>query len=124
MNSWQNLPKDLQLRDAQIASLTSKEAEQFFKLASQKCVLNTFTELFWEAMQRIRNNPNNASLQRCVDFLEERKRTLGRAYSYKNNSEIAKKLFAIHYNEVEYNIRWLLEQYNCTRKSKPYLLEV
>lgn len=122
--TWQSLPKDLQLKDEVIATLSFSETEALFLLAEQYGVTEEFTQLFWEAMSRVRNNADNVSIQKCVEFLEERKRTLGRAYSWQHNSDVAKKFFALRYNECEYNIRWLVEQYDCTRKSKPYLLEV
>ena len=124
MTTWQQLPKDLQLKDEAIAALSFSETEALFLLAEQHGVSEEFAELFWEAMSRIRNNADNVSIQKCVEFLEERKRTLGRAYNWRLNSKIAKKFLALRYNECEYNIRWLVEQYNCKRKTKPYLLEV
>lgn len=123
MNTWQSLPTELQLRDAEIASLSTQQVDNLFKRAKELSVLEPFTELFWDAMNRIYSN-DAVSMQRCVELLEERKRTLGRAYSYRKNSEFAKQYFAIRYNECEYNIRWLVEQYGCKRKTKNYLLEV
>lgn len=123
MEVWQSLPTELQLRDAEIASLSTAQVDNLFIRAKQLSVLEPFTNLFWDAMNRIYGK-DSASMQRCVELLEERKRTLGRAYAYRKNSEFAKKYFAIRYNECEYNIRWLVEQYNCKRKTKNYLLEV
>ena len=124
MTTWQQLPKDLQLKDEAIAALSFSETEALFLLAEQYGVVEEFAQLFWEAMSRVRNRADNVSIQKCIEFLEERKRTLGRAYSWRHNSDVAKKFFALRYNECEYNIRWLVEQYDCTRKTKPYLLEV
>ena len=124
MTPWQSLPKELQLRDADLTSLSLQDIEALFKLATELDVVEEFSKLFWDAMSRVRNNPDAASIQQCVNFLEERKRTLGRVHDLRCNSPQAKKYFAIKYNEVEYNIRWLVEQYDCTRKTKEYLLEV
>lgn len=127
--TWNDLPKELQVSDATMASLSLQDVNDLFELASKynKLIQSAFAELFWEAMNRVRCNANGVSVQRCVEFLEERKRSIGRTYN------IAKKRYpngwltsyqAFRYNECEYNIRWLVEQYNCTRKTKPYLLEV
>lgn len=124
MATWQSLPKELQLRDADLMSLSLQDIEALFKQATKLDVVDEFSKLFWEAMSRVRNNADATSIQQCVNFLEERKRTLGRVHDLRCNSANAKKYFAIKYNEVEYNIRWLVEQYDCTRKSEPYLLEV
>lgn len=127
MLNWQDLPAELQLTDADIKSLTTSDVESLFKSAEALGVSHHFSELFWEAVARVRCNPANASIQQCVDFLEERKRAIGRTYS------IVKKRYpngwlprwqAHRYNECEYNIRWLVEQYGVNRSSKPYLLEV
>jgi hypothetical protein len=124
MTTWQSLPVELQLRDADLVSLSLQDIEALFKQATKLGVVDQFAELFWDAMSRVRNKPDNVSIQRCVEFLEERKRTLGRACAYRYNSPYAKRYFAIRYNECEYNIRWLVEQYNCGRKSSNYLMEV
>lgn len=127
MTTWQSLPKCLQRTDKEIANISWAEVDMLFNYATELGIVDKFSELFWIAMNRVRCNPNNASIQQCVNFLEERKRTIGRAYS------IAKRKYpngwltryqAIRYNECEYNIRWLVEQYKCTRKTKEYLLEV
>ena len=123
MNSWQLLPEDLQLRDWQIQSLTLKETKDLFEKATKLGVVDVFTELFWEAMNRVRCNAKRVHADKCIEFLEERKRTLGRIYDAEP-SPIVKKFFAIRYNECELAIRWLVEQYKCYRKSKPYFLEV
>lgn len=124
MTTWQSLPVELQLRDASLVSLSLQDIEALFKQATKLGVVDQFAELFWDAMSRVRNKPDNVSIQQCVEFLEERKRTLGRACAYRYNSPHAKRYFAIRYNECEYNIRWLIEQYNCGRKSSNYLMEV
>lgn len=124
MAAWQNLPNELRRTDAELATIGLNEVQALFDHAAKLNVLDEFSELFWDAMNRVRNNPDATSIQQCVNFLEERKRTLGRCYDYSRNSQNAKKYFAIKYNECEYNIRWLVEQYDCTRKTKEYLLEV
>lgn len=123
MDAWQTLPTELQLRDADLVSLSLQKVEYFFELAAKLGVLDQFTKLFWPAFERACSNPDNCSIQRCVELLEERKRTLGRCYDHSRDTIISKRFFAMQYNNCEYNIRWLTEQYNCTRTTKPYLLE-
>lgn len=123
MTSWQSLPTELQLRDIDMVSLTLQEVEELFTTAAKLGVVEQFSEVFWEAMHRVRDNPTSATMQKCVNFIEERKRTLGRCYDISKMPEI-KEFFAIRYNEAEYCIRWLIDQYDCERKSKPYLMEV
>ena len=124
MTTWQSLPESIRRTDAEIANITWHEVNALFDHATKLGVINQFAELFWDAMSRVRNKPDNVSIQQCMEFLEERKRTLGRACAYRYNSPHAKRYFAIRYNECEYNIRWLVEQYNCERKSSNYLMEV
>ena len=123
MNNWQLLPKELQLRDWKLQSLTLQETEALFEKAREMCVVDLFAELFWEAMNRVRCDAKRSQVDNCVAFLEERKRTLGRVYDIEQ-SPVAKKFFAIRYNECELAIQWLVQQYECYRKSKPYFLEV
>lgn len=124
MTNWQNLPNELQLRDEDILSLKFKDVERLFTIADEHNVVEQFASLFWPAMARVRNNPANVSLQRCVELLEERKRSLGRLYDTYRCFPDTKTFYAIRYNECEYNIRWLVEQYGVVRKSEPHLLEV
>lgn len=124
MTTWQSLPEGLQFSDKELRELSLQTVEKLFKIAEDSGLLNEFSELFWPAMQRACSNPDTASIQKCVELMEERKRTLGRCYDYSRNSAVAKRYFAIRYNECEYNIQWLAKQYNCTRKTKEYFLEV
>lgn len=124
MSNWQSLPEPLRLPDGVLEKLTLQDIVNLFKYAEEMGVTDTFTKLFWNAMMRVRANSKRVSIQMCVDLLEERKRTLGRAINYKHNSPIAKLFFSIRYNECEYNIRWLVEQYECNRKTKPTLLKI
>ena len=128
MNCWQSLPKELQLRDADIASLSTEQAGCYFKLANQLGVREEFGELFYAAMQRV-VNPDTACIQGCVDLLESYKRQMGRRYDRELCARDGKynwlaDLIALQYNKIEYNIRWLTDQYDCVRRTKPYLLEV
>lgn len=128
MLSWQDMPTELRLRDAKLVSLSMQDVEALFNLATKFGVVDQFAELFWPAMSRARSNPTAVSIQQCVNLLEERKRSIGRAY------DNARKKYgkdhwltfyqAIKYNECEYNIRWLVDQYGCERFTKDYLLEV
>lgn len=128
MVTWQSLPEELQLRDADLRSLSMQDVEVLFNIATRKGVVDQFASLFWPAMDRARNNESIASIQRCVEFLEERKRTLGRTYDKERAKNYSSywlaRYIALRYNECEYNIRWLTEQYRCARKSQPHLLEV
>lgn len=127
MATWQNLPKCLQKTDAEIAQMSWSEIQALFNCAEDLGVLNVFSELFWDAVNRVRCGPDNTSMQQCVDFLEERKRSLGRMYSItkaRYPTGWLARFTAVKYNECEYNIRWLVDQYCCVRRSEPYLLEV
>lgn len=133
---WQQLPADLQLSDERIAKLTLKQMEDYFVAAEHVGVLDDFSQLFWEAMGRI--NASKPSLQECVYLLEERKRAIGRRYDklrgpdyeswlpdYKSwLYDYQRNRLAAKYNELEYQIRWLVEQYKLDRKTKEYFLEV
>lgn len=126
---WQQLPADLQLSDERIAKLTLKQMEDYFVAAEHVGVLDDFAQLFWEAMGRI--NASKPSLQECVYLLEERKRAIGRRYDNLREPDYKSWLYdyqrnrlAAKYNELEYQIRWLVEQYKLDRKTKEYFLEV
>lgn len=126
---WQQLPADLQLSDGAIKALSLKQTEELFATAERAGVLEDFAQLFWDAVGRI--NASKSSLQECVYLLEEHKRQYGRRYANLKEPDYKswlynyqRKRLATKYNELEYQIRWLVEQYELNRKTKPYFLEV
>lgn len=126
MNSWQSLHENLQLTDEQIKSLTTQDVCKLFKKAQAQGVEDKFSDLFWTAVNRIRNQATASNMQSVVDNLEAYKRFVGRKYNEydkKNPSGPLAKWLAGKYNDVEYNIRWLVDEYHCARKSKPYLFK-
>lgn len=130
MKQWQQLPADLQLSDEAIKALSLKQTEELFATAERACVLEDFAQLFWDAVARI--NATKPSLQECVYLLEERKRQYGRRYANLKEPDYKKpwlynyqrKRLATKYNELEYQIQWLVRQYGLKRTSKEYFLEV
>jgi hypothetical protein len=127
-NVWETLPAQLQLRDADLVSLSAQDVEELFHKASCLDVLDQFAEIFWNEMSRVCSDESNLSMQECVDYLEERKRALGRHYSILKRKYSSKdwlpKLTALRYNRLELLLRWLCTRPDCERRSKEYLLEV
>ena len=133
MLSWTSLPNNLQLKDRDFTSLTLGEVKDFFELAQKEHCVNDFATLFFESYSRAKASATRNNVQTLVDTLEDYKRYLGRAYARTKHRvktlgalSLLPKMwtYAFEYNECEYQIQWLLTQYECTRHSKPYFLEV
>jgi hypothetical protein len=123
---WMALPDELRPHNYDIRNISLQETEQLFKRADKLGVLERFAELFWDTISLAKQS--NASLQKCIKLLEEQKRLIGRQYDKMPSntlvSKARKNYVAEKYNEIEYQIRWMVKTFELTRTSEPYLLEV
>lgn len=119
------LPEILNLSNYDLKHISLKDTEFLFKQAKKLNVLDEFADQFWTALSI--SKASKPSLQECVYLLEEQKRQLGRKYdkmrSSDNNKE-RRNYVATKYNEIEHQIRWLIDTFDLYRTSEPYLLEV
>lgn len=119
------LPEILNLSNYDLRHISLKDTEFLFKQAKKLGVLDEFADQFWTALSI--SKASKPSLQECVYLLEEQKRQLGRKYdkmrSSDNNKE-RRNYVATKYNEIEHQIRWLIDTFDLYRTSEPYLLEV
>lgn len=123
---WMALPEELRPHNYDIKHISMQETEKLFKRADELGVLDRFAELFWNTMQLTRQS--KASLQEGVNLLEEQKRLIGRQYDKMPSNTIVSKArkhyIAVKYNEIEHQIRWMVNTFKLRRTSEPYLLEV
>lgn len=113
-------PVEVRVTDDDIRTMSISDIQNSFTIAKALLGQDEFTEycaIFWIMVNRVRSNPSNASIQKIVDDLESVKRQLGRQYNSTKSISAA-----IKYNEIEYDIRQLVANYNVKRTSKPYLL--
>lgn len=131
MIAFTNYPRECYYEDGTIAKMSLKELQQAFEKAENllpKSVFNDWCETMWLAIERVRNNASNKQLQDIVYHLEERKRTLGRTYNkvvneYGATSWLA-QFQAWRYNNIEMDIRWLVEQYELNRTTQRHLINI
>ena len=119
------LPEILNLSNYDLRHISLKDTEFLFKQAKKLNVLDQFTDAFWTALSVTKEV--KPSLQEAVNLLEEQKRQLGRKYDKMQsttNNRVRKNYVAMKYNEIEYQIRWLVATFDLYRTSEPYLLEV
>ena len=119
------LPEVLNLSNYDLRHISLKDIEFLFKQAKKLNVLDQFTDAFWTAMSVTKEV--KPSLQEAVNLLEEQKRQLGRKYDKmrsSDNNRVRKNYVAMKYNEIEYQIRWFISNFDLYRTSEPYLLEV
>lgn len=119
------LPEVLKPSNYDLRHISLKDIEFLFKQAKKLNVLDQFTDAFWTAMSVTKEV--KPSLQEAVNLLEEQKRQLGRKYDKMQsttNNRVRKNYVAMKYNEIEYQIRWFISNYDLYRTSEPYLLEV
>lgn len=123
---WMALPEELRPSNYDINHISLQETEQLFKKADKLGVLDQFAELFWDTIQLARQS--KASLQEAVNLLEEQKRQIGRQYDKMPSntfvSKARKHYIGVKYNEIEYQIRWMVDTFKLTRSSEQYTLEV
>lgn len=123
---WMALPKELRPSNYDLKHISLQDTELLFKKANELGVLDKFAELFWDAISLARQE--KPSLQECLHLLEEQKRLIGRQYDkMPSNTPISKarkNYVAEKYNEIEYQIRWMVKTFKLTRTSERYLLEV
>ncbi len=123
---WMALPEELRPSNYDIKHISLQETEQLFKKADKLGVLDRFTELFWDTIQLARQS--KASLQEAVNLLEEQKRLVGRQYDKMPSntfvSKARKHYVGVKYNEIEYQIRWMVDTFKLNRTSEQYTLEV
>ena len=123
---WMALPEELRPSNYDLKHISLQDTELLFKKADELGVLDQFTELFWDAISLARQE--KPSLQEAVNLLEEQKRLMGRQYDKMPSntfvSRARKHYIATKYNEIEYQIRWMVDTFKLTRASEPYLLEV
>ena len=119
------LPEVLNLSNYDLKHISLKDTEFLFKQAKKLNVLDEFADQFWTAIGI--SKASKPSLQECVYLLEEQKRQLGRKYDKmksSDNNEAHRNYVATKYNEIEHQIRWLIDTFDLYRTSEPYLLEV
>ena len=119
------LPEVIKPSNYDLRHISLKDTEFLFKQAKKLNVLDQFTDAFWTAMSVTKEV--KPSLQEAVNLLEEQKRQLGRKYDKMQsttNNRVRKNYVAMKYNEIEYQIRWLVATFDLYRTSEPYLLEV
>ena len=119
------LPEVLKPSNYDLRHISLKDTEFLFKQAKKLNVLDQFTDAFWTALTVTKEV--KPSLQEAVNLLEEQKRQLGRKYDKMQsttNNRVRKNYVAMKYNEIEYQIRWLVATFDLYRTSEPYLLEV
>ena len=123
---WMALPEELRPSNYDLKHISLRDTELLFKKADKLGVLDKFAELFWDAVSLARQE--KPSLQECLSLLEEQKRRMGRQYDKMSSnalvSQARKQHVAAKYNEIEYQIRWMVDTFKLTRTSEPYLLEV
>lgn len=119
------LPEILNPSNYDLRHISLKDTEFLFKQAKKLNVLDQFTDAFWTALSVTKEV--KPSLQEAVNLLEEQKRQLGRKYDKMQsttNNRVRKNYVAMKYNEIEYQIRWFISNFDLYRTSEPYLLEV
>lgn len=119
------LPEVLKPSNYDLRHISLKDTEFLFKQAKKLGVLDQFTDAFWTALSVTKEV--KPSLQEAVNLLEEQKRQLGRKYDKMQsttNNRVRKNYVAMKYNEIEYQIRWFISNFDLYRTSEPYLLEV
>lgn len=123
---WMALPEELRPSNYDINHISLQETEQLFKKADKLGVLDQFAELFWDAISLARQE--KPSLQEAVNLLEEQKRLIGRQYDKMPSntfvSKARKHYVGVKYNEIEYQIRWMVDTFKLSRTSEKYTLEV
>ena len=121
------LPRVLQFTDDELRNMTILEMRDAFAIAETNGVLEQFVKVFWKNINRVRSEPSDATVTNVLRTLEDRKRALGRKYDavLKRNPRLPwlADVYAIQYNDIEYQIRWLCINYNVQRNSKAYLLK-
>lgn len=121
------LPRVLQFTDDELRNMTIAQMRDAYKIAENNGVLEQFAEVFWKNINRVRSTPSDATVTNVLRTLEDRKRALGRKYDavLQHNPRLPwlADVYAIQYNDIEYQIRWLCINYNVERHSKAYLLK-
>ena len=121
------LPHALQFTDDELRNMTVAQMQDAFVIAEKSGLLDQFTEVFWKNINRVRSEPSDATVANVLRTLEDRKRALGRKYdtAVKRSPRFPwlADSYAIQYNDIEYQIRWLCINYNVQRHSKAYLLK-
>ena len=120
------LPRFLQFTDDELRDMTVAQMRDAFAIAEKNGLLNQFAEVFWKNVNRVRSEPSSATITNVLRTLEDRKRALGRKYDavVQRNPRFPwlADFYAIQYNDIEYQIRWLCINYKLERHSKAYLL--
>lgn len=120
------LPRCLQFTDDELRNMTVAQMRYAFAIAEKNGLLDQFAEVFWKNLNRVRSEPSSATVTNVLRTLEDRKRALGRKYDavVQRNPRFPwlADFYAIQYNDIEYQIRWLCINYNVKRHSKAYLL--
>ena len=121
------LPRVLQFTDDELRNMTIAQMRDAYAIAENNGVLEQFAEVFWKNINRVRSEPSDATVTNVLRTLEDRKRALGRKYDavLQHNPRLPwlADSYAIQYNDIEYQIRWLCINYNVQRHSKAYLLK-
>ena len=121
------LPRVLQFTDDELRNMTIAQMRDAYAIAENNGVLEQFAEVFWKNINRVRSTPSDATVTNVLRTLEDRKRALGRKYDavLQHNPRLPwlADIYAIQYNDIEYQIRWLCINYNVQRHSKAYLLK-
>ena len=105
------------ITDEQLANTPLGQVEQMFNAARMLNIEKEFGVEFWQRVSRLKCQ--STSLQKAVQLLEDYKKNVGRKLNIGN--DIVQR---VKYNEIEAEIAWLCKQYNLTRSSKPFSVEV
>ena len=121
------LPRPLQFTDDELRNMTVAQIRDAFAIAEKNGMLDQFAEAFWRNINRVRSEPSDATVTNVLRTLEDRKRALGRKYDAMvqrhPRSPWLADFYAIQYNDIEYQIRWLCINYDVQRHTKAYLLK-
>ena len=121
------LPRVLQFTDDELRNMTIAQMRDAFAIAEKSGLLDQFTEVFWRNINRVRSEPSDATVTNVLRTLEDRKRALGRKYDMivQRHPRLPwlANIYAIQYNDIEYQIRWLCINYDVKRHTKAYLLK-
>ena len=120
------LPEILNLSNYDLRHISLKDTEFLFKQAKKLNVVDEFADQFWTAVGI--SKASKPSLQECIYLLEEQKRLVGRQYDKMPSntfvSKARKHYVGVKYNEIEYQIRWMVNTFKLNRTSEQYTLEV
>ena len=119
------LPRVLQFTDDELRNMTMTQMRDAYAIAEANGVLEQFSEVFWKNINRVRSEPSDATVTNVLRTLEDTQRALVRQYDavLQHNPRLPwlADVYAIQYNDIEYQIRWLCINYTVQRHPKAHL---